>query len=309
VRRSSPRRWRILLIGATLSLLLPLANPWLAHRSGHVVWLLDLTSHWQWFYALVLVLAACRGALQDKRALWALPLVALPWLTAFKSMDTTSAPPDLAVASANVHLDNQDVTPLRDWIAQAHPDIVVVLEVSSGYAQGLAALKSHPHQVLAPESSPFGIGLISSIPLTDTQVIRDADGIAHIEARAVVKGRQIRVMAFHPMPPLSPYFHQARRERLLQLTSHAHPSEPPTIIVGDFNASPWSSAMSGLANQGWARATGLRPTWPALGQGWMGIPIDQIIGTRHWQQVDHARGPDLASDHYPVMARLSLNAP
>jgi endonuclease/exonuclease/phosphatase (EEP) superfamily protein YafD len=78
-------------------------------------------------------------------------------------------------------------------------------------------------------------------------------------------------------------------------------------VVGDLNATPWSSAFAGLAECGLRRAGSLRPTWPSLGGGWIGIPIDHVLASRHWRVRDAGLGPGLGSDHRPLLARLVLD--
>jgi len=90
------------------------------------------------------------------------------------------------------------------------------------------------------------------------------------------------------------------------LAKAAGASSLPAIVVGDLNATPWSNAFSGLGHAGLLRATGLKPTWPAIGLGWMGIPIDHVLVTPHWSVMERQIGPNIGSDHLPVMVRIGL---
>ncbi|WP_366919320.1 endonuclease/exonuclease/phosphatase family protein [Variovorax ginsengisoli] len=54
------------------------------------------------------------------------------------------------------------------------------------------------------------------------------------------------------------------------------------------------------------RATGLASTWPNAG-GWLSLlPLDHVLATPAWTTLGSTTGPDLGSDHRPVIVRLRL---
>ena len=108
------------------------------------------------------------------------------------------------------------------------------------------------------------------------------------------------------MPPTSAAFHAERNGKLADRNSKALYREIPPIIAGDLNATPWSMAFNDLTDRGTRRSTTLRPTWPTALGGWVGIPIDHVLVSHRWRRVDSWRGPNLASDHAPVLVRLAL---
>jgi endonuclease/exonuclease/phosphatase (EEP) superfamily protein YafD len=299
------RRVYTLALLCLLGLLLPLLSHLLAGVAGTLAWLIDLASHWQWLFLLGLVVFAGLACGRDKR--WAILLLALPlpWLTA--SAPAPAGDPQeqvFAVASANVNLHSRNTQGIAAWLAQEKPDVLVLLEVSPAYAQGLPTLRDYPFQHIVAEDSPFGIAVLSRHPLQQVEVIEDAQGIAHIEAQLQWLGQPVAVIAVHPMPPLSPQFHSVRNAKLAALARQAAASAMPTVVAGDLNATPWSSAFSGLAHLGLRRASGLAATWPAVLQGVLGLPIDQVLVTHHWAVVARQVGPQLGSDHLPVLVHL-----
>ena len=310
LRRSRKRSgWRLpTLIGLCLfGLCLPL---WAAHAPAfgpRLHWLLDLASHWQWLYAQLLVTATLAQLVRTRRwrLLLLLPLAALPWWTA-----APQAPPaagvgsSLSVVAANLHHRERDLRALRDWLASAEPDLVVLTELTRAHAREIEAIGGYPHRQLAPELGPFGIGLLSRHPLHEAQTRYDADGIPYIAAIIDWRGQSIRVLGVHPMPPLSPHFHQMRDAALRAWATHANAL--PTGVAGDLNATPWSSAFAGLAEQGLRRASGLAPTWPSVFAAISGLPIDHVLVSAEWSVLAQARGPDIGADHRPVAVRLQL---
>lgn len=286
-----------------LGLLLPLASPLQAELHGHLAWLLDLAVHWQWLYLTGLLLACLLGVWRDRRWLLLLLATPLPWLTAAPQLPPGDGS-ELRVASANVHLHNRDIAPLARWLAQRQVDLLILLEVSPDYAEALQQLPGYKYRLIHAERSPFGIALLSRLPLEDPQVVADARGIVHLQAHLRFAGCTLQVTALHPMPPLSPLDHARRDQQLQQQLGQTLPG----LLAGDLNATPWSSAFTGLADRGWRRASGLAGTWPSFAAGLLGIPIDHILASQHWHLRGHERGPGLGSDHLPVLARLALPA-
>ena len=294
-----------------VGLFTPIISAGLAASPGTLAWLIDLASHWQWMYLVGLVLGCIVLMFNDRR--WALPLLAvpLPWLTASEPAPVVgqvriSAANVLTVASANVNLANRDTEGLIRWLAKDAPGVLVLHEVSADYAKALDELPGYPYRNLAPSGDPFGIAILSRFPLEQAQVVVDEDGIPHIEAQLDWNGRTVGLTSWHPMPPISPHDHSMRNRQLRSLAETANRSGKPAIIAGDLNATPWSNAFSGLDQAGFRRATGLTPTWPAAGSGLMGIPIDHVLVTSHWSVVERKIGPNLGSDHFPVMVRIAL---
>ncbi|MGQ0798542.1 MAG: endonuclease/exonuclease/phosphatase family protein [Pseudomarimonas sp.] len=308
-RRWFSRRAKVLVLACGSGLLLPLFSHVLADNDGRVPWLIDLAAHWQWLFLPGLMIAALFATVSDSR--WwccAMLLVPLPWLTAASAIKHASdAAVDLSIATANVHFTSTDVGPLAAWLAREKPDVVVVLEVSSAYARELRDVPDYRYQRVAASEDPFGIALLSRYPLTDDEVQRDEHDLARIEAKLQLPTACVTVIAVHPMPPLSPLFHRARNTRLHTLAVESASRAQPTVIAGDLNATPWSSAFSGLADLGLQRASDLRPSWPSFGQGVIGIPIDHVLVSNHWSVVSSTRGVGIASDHLPLVVRLHLN--
>lgn len=302
-------RARALMLLCAPGLLLPLCSHLLADEEGRLAWLIDLGAHWQWLYLPGFVIATLIASVVGRR--WwccALVLAPLPWLTA--SPSATHAPGasiDLTIATANVHLTSTDVGPLAAWLAREQPDVVVVLEVSPAYAGGLRSLPDYRYQRIVASDDPFGIALLSRYPLRNDEVLRDEHDLARIEAQLQLPGACVHLIAAHPMPPLSPLFHHARNVRLQAFARQAAARGQPTIVAGDLNATPWSSAFAGLADLGLRRASDLRPSWPSIGQGLIGIPIDHVLVSRHWSVVNSTRGTAIGSDHFPLIARLHMD--
>jgi len=290
-------------------LLVPVITRMLADTQSTLAWLIDLASHWQWVFLGGLLLFTTISAWRDKRMAFLLLAAPLPWFTASDpALPARADTPLLKVAAANVGMANKEPGPLLDWLDAQSIDLVALSEVSPAYAHALESKSGFDHQQLVPRSGPFGIALLSRHPLIEVEVLQDADRIPRIRATLLWREQPVTVTAIHPMPPISSHYHHTRNDRMRTAAQDAGTPTRPGLLLGDFNASPWSSGMLGPTEAGYRRATALWPTWPAALRGLVGIPIDQILVTDHWAVSAAGTGPVLDSDHIPVWVSLSLRA-
>ena len=297
---------RFLVGAAVVGMLLPWVSHVLSGHDGKIAWAVDLAAHWQWLYLAVLTVGALLGATIHRGWLFALLMAPLPWWSAAPRLDDAQIDGvELVVAAVNVHVSTRDATRLADWLASTPADLVVVSEVSPAFAESLERLPGFPHREIAAAEHPFGIALLSRFPMRAVAV-RDAEGVARIEARVDTGVACIEVFAIHPIPPMTPRLYAARNELLRDVSRRTIEQDVPRLVVGDLNATPWSSAFSILSKHGLRRASNLRPTWPSRWRGWFGIPIDHVVGSAHWRVRDARLGPHLGSDHRPLLATLTL---
>jgi endonuclease/exonuclease/phosphatase (EEP) superfamily protein YafD len=296
-------RWLLLPCG--VALLIPLITRFLPSSASSFAWAVDLAAHWQSMYAALWLLLCLIAATQTPQWLLLTPFALIPLATASAALPRhDGGAPAIVVVAANVHVGNRDPSPLADWLKIQQADLVVLSELSEPYARALtqALGDQYPYRELHPKNSPFGIGIVSGVPLRNIDMTEDSDGVRKLIAEVTVDGRSARIVAIHPMPPLAPEWHRKRNETLSNVVRGA--ADTPTIAAGDVNATPWSSAFFGAERSGLRRATALTPTWPRSGRGIVGIPIDHILATSHWRRGDSSRGPDIGSDHSPVVASL-----
>lgn len=97
---------------------------------------------------------------------------------------------------------------------------------------------------------------------------------------------------------------------------HAHhlarQAKGPMIFAGDFNSAPWTRTIRGFAESGIEPAGWVRPTWPRRLPHALKLPLppqlglDHVLLPRGVVLKDVRSGPDLGSDHMPVIVRLEL---
>ncbi len=297
-------RW--LILPCAFSLALPLLGRWLPPTTNTMTWLLDLAAHWQLIYAGLWLALCLLCTVRTWRWLLLAPLALLPLFSASRPLPQADdgGTPALVVVAANVYVGNRNPAPLLAWLKQQSADVVVLSELSEPYAQALSLAlgDDYRYRELHAKNSPFGIGVLSRLPLHDVVLIDNPDGVLVLAADVSIGLRSTRIVAAHPMPPLAPEWHHKRDEMLSNIAKQT--GNAPLIVAGDLNATPWSTALFAADRDGLQRATGLAPTWPHWGRGVFGIPIDHVLASTHWQRGESSRGPDIGSDHRPVRVTL-----
>jgi endonuclease/exonuclease/phosphatase (EEP) superfamily protein YafD len=286
-------------VGAFAGLLAPGASRLLG--DGTLGWLADLAAHWVWLWLPVGVV----GLLFVQGRWWArlvlgAAMFALPWAWLPAAMAQSNEAAQIRVVSANVYLRNTDPSPLLAWADPSNTDLIVVHELRVAYAQKLAAATQWPHQHLVPHAGAYGIGLLSRWPLRDVREMAGAGGIPQLHALVETPQGTIEVIAVHPRLPKSAAWQRMRNQTLAALRPRG---DAPALVVGDFNATPWSNAAPLLVQGGWRWFGGVQPTWPH--SAW-GIPIDAVWGQGAWAVSGREVGPSIGSDHRPLRVGLRL---
>ena len=311
-----PRTKWIIWLCAIFSLSAPILRIITLHGWEEAQWALELFSHWQWVYLVVGI--TCLAVLVIVQRAWWPLIPSLVLGTSFfvqsgtvdRSTEPVGARPVLQVATANLNVDTTDFSALLGWLVSGEAPDVVLLQEFTGQAQ--QALQSpevarrYPHRLEAPQPDPFGLAILSRYPLSDVQKVEPADMQATLRLRATLTwagGTPVRLSAIHPMPPISAIYAQLRDQALAEEAQHLSQSGGLALMAGDFNTTPWAKGMFAMDSQ-LRRANGVAGSWPnAL--GWLSVlPLDHVLASSGWQLVGSGHGPDLGSDHRPVVVRL-----
>ncbi|MNL63825.1 hypothetical protein D3C87_1879920 [compost metagenome] len=110
------------------------------------------------------------------------------------------------------------------------------------------------------------------------------------------------------MPPLSAAFARARDQSLVQEAQHLSKKGGLGLMTGDLNITPWARGLFAVDAQ-LRRANGMAASWPNAWGGLSVLPLDHVLASSGWQVVGSRTGPDLGSDHRPVVVRLVVSAP
>ncbi len=277
---------------------------------GRWHWFLSLFDHFRIQGAIVCLVALV--VLVWRRRWWLVGLAAvslainvMPLLKTSGTLSTTIvAHPQLGlkIVSLNVLTSNQRYADTLAYLQGTNADVILLLEVNAAWEQSLMPLrKTHPHGTSQSRQDNFGIALYSRLPLEEFQVTSFVDqGMPSIATIITVGERKIRLVGTHPLPPhnadtLSVQF--AQLQAIGQFVS-ATP-DVPAIVLGDFNATPWSPAINELRAKSTldfrCRNAVWLPTWQVRTP--LALPIDLALCTPPLFFEQRDIGPEVGSDH------------
>ena len=245
---------------------------------GRFDWRLELLSHFAVQYAIALAVAGVYFLVRG-RALWLVAAVVIGLMPAWRIasyLPIGSAPTHAAggthalrVMTINVQAGNTRYDDVRAEIERLDPDIVFLPENTDRWAAGLAPLRArYPYVVDGKSESVFSLFLFSRVPLSESSIVSlpEPMGFPAIVTRACAEGADndmacVRVIGLHPPPPLTADL-ASKRDAALQAVPQliAGQDVARTIVLGDFNCTPWSPLFRDLVT-----ATGLRDAAMANG--------------------------------------------
>ncbi len=212
----------------------------------------------------------------------------------------------------NLRFDNKTPNEVIRLIGERSPDVLTLNEVSDAWAPRLGALKHlYPHQFYC-ESPDFvgGVAILSKRPFAPGAQT-GCSNLGALATRMVdFGGRSVLVGALHldwPWPFNQPWL---LNDMAPQFTAIAA-GQTPVLIAGDFNAVSWSHAVrrvaaeTGTAHFEYRGGSWLFHTLPASWIGWLGLPIDNVLGDGIVAHSVAALRP-VGSDHLPVLVEFSI---
>lgn len=278
---------------------------------GSFWWVFDLLSAFRLQYAIVLVVVGILYGLTLGRATSLIFLVAaaanIATIVPFyleEPADAASDGGELHLTSFNVAASNVRRAETLQWITDNESDIGFILESSSDWDPALRALDPD-YRVIAsvPGDRTFGITAIARGDAV-AQIVRLGDAREPVvRVETALGGEPVVVYAVHPMSPTSEVRARLRDETLAALTDAVRRETAPVVVIGDLNATPWSSTFRALAKEARLidsmRGNGLQPSWPNASFV-LSIPIDHALHTDELTTSSRGLGPDLGSDHRPI---------
>jgi endonuclease/exonuclease/phosphatase (EEP) superfamily protein YafD len=191
------------------------------------------------------------------------------------------------------------------------PDIVLLEEVSDEWMADLATpLARYSYSKAMPRDDNFGIALYSkySFIAGEIRFVGDAEIPSVIAEIQMPEGR-FTIIGTHPLPPAGGENTRLRNGQLASLSVIVRQAQSPVLLLGDLNATPWCFAYrrllrdSGLIDSSAGR--GVQPTWPTF-MPLLLIPIDQCLHSPAIHVTRKTIGPNVGSDHYPLIVDFAL---
>lgn len=210
----------------------------------------------------------------------------------------------LSVASFNTLWINEDADSVLAEIERLDADIVTLLEVNPGKRRILEALRQrYPYQVDCFGVDYCRLVILSKLPIIDREARGRWEGPPFLMARLGKEAGGLNVIAVHTIRfPHS----RAQFRQVSVLAGLLEKQQGHKLLMGDFNATPFSRILSVIEAGANLRRITFLPSWPATA-GLPQIAIDHIFLSAGVRLIEAARiGEAAGSDHYPVSARIAV---
>jgi len=215
---------------------------------------------------------------------------------------------ELRVMSFNVWLWNREQEAIRQEIELQDPDIIFFAEVNR-YTRDMAAsmVDTYPHQY--PTMVQYGVHLriMSRIPLSNVTVRGPWKGPVFAQASLGPQWGNLTVLGTHTIraPQVNAQWMQVNT-----LADYVRTLPSPRLVVGDFNATPYSRMVRTFASRTGLRRRSTMPTWPSNNLRLPQLAIDHMFADATLMFPDGVQvGEAAGSDHLPIMARILVPVP
>jgi len=220
-----------------------------------------------------------------------------------------NAPGQIKVIAFNVWRENRHLREITDWIVAQHPDVVFVTEATPTLRDMIKARTGW--SVIGSQSSVMVFTHAHYLVMNRPEA--PPKSLTWVNATYAGSGGPMELMIAHLSWP-------SMRDTPLQAATlrkvlAALPKDR-MVLGGDFNSTPWSFARrADEAVYGLTRRDRALATWPAPGGPWRWpapfalFPIDHVYAGPGWATTSVRRGPNLGSDHYPIVVTLAPVAP
>ncbi|MEZ5925319.1 MAG: endonuclease/exonuclease/phosphatase family protein [Hyphomicrobiaceae bacterium] len=239
--------------------------------------------------------------------------IGLHWTFAWRASEPAtlrSRAQELKIVSLNTWHQLNDLDRLQSYLESEQADVVLLYEFGPtklALIERLAA--TYPYAAGCAETWHCSVEILSKRPFVGAEAGRREkfDGPPRVSATYDIGSSTLTVVGAHLMRPIDgPDGHLSEMRRLAGI---ARSAPGPVIVAGDFNATWWSHSFSVFRHDsGLVHMGRFLPSWPAEARGLPQLNIDHLWVSPDIAIADVHLGPNVGSDHRPLVAILRLPA-
>lgn len=218
-----------------------------------------------------------------------------------------AAVPQARVLALNVWVDHPNHQQVLDYLRRSGADVVVLGEVFEGWPASLAGLADvYPHRIDCLRLPGCDVVILARHPIHASRATRDPiSGAPYVEARLVIGGRPLTIAGTHLVRPFGNGTLAAQEAQLRYIARRLGEAPGQRLLVGDLNGVGWGRAVRGFAARtGFRLPPALEGTWPVQLPALLRLPIDHVLIGPELGSVGRRIGPDVGSDHLPMIVEL-----
>ena len=205
------------------------------------------------------------------------------------------------VLATNTHFDR-----VRALIAETQPDVVALTEVYGPWASEIApALAGYEKlEDLRPDFFATGVYVRGKL---DGAIEHVGSDLPTIVADVVLPRVQFTMVVTHPWPPVNGWAEDKQYAHLAAVAHRLRELRGPIVLAADLNATPWSRVFRKLAGTSGLCDTRASYDGSYPSDSWLvRVPIDHVLVSCDIGVRDRRIGPDIGSDHLPVIVDLTF---
>lgn len=288
---------------------------------GRWVWWLDVLANFRAQYVVGLALLGLIVAMSRWRktgyAILGVALLNLVFVVPLYIGSPAEAKVDadrMRIMSFNLLSTNEQYSDVIDYIRTVDPDLVMLHEASRPWEVAIESA-GLGYEIIPGRSDDLIFGTLVLVRGEDITAV--SHGYAASAPRAVSLTytpvgwqTELSVLGTHPLAPTDRERAGLRDAQLGFAADWAAEQDGAFLVVGDFNATPWSwpfrrlMASADLENS--QDGFGLQPSFPTTSNLLMRVPIDHLVYSPALEVTARQLGPDLGSDHFPLVVDLQL---
>jgi len=222
--------------------------------------------------------------------------------------------PGLTIMSFNLLSSNEEYAAVIEFIRSSDADLVFLHEASRPWEAAISSA-GLDYEFIRARSDDLIFG---TIVLARDEVEAVSYGFAETQPRAVGLTYfpddwpvSVEVLSVHTHSPTTRARAALRDAQLSFAGDWASEREGAYLVVGDLNATPWSASFRHLVDGGDLRNSqrgfGLQASFPVGQLGVLRVPIDHLVHSEVISVRDRRLGPDLGSDHFPLVVEIQYN--
>ncbi len=284
-------------------------------RLGHLWVAFDVFSQFTLQFAVVAVAFSIGLAMPRAKLLAAFLLIVLGvlgigvWPHLASQAVTALASPaahqiELKIASFNTLYDNENIDAVKAEILRLDADVLTLIEMGPKKKRILVELKDrYPYQANCYQIDYCNLVILSKLPILSSDAKALWEGPPYIRAELGANASGLTVFGVHTIR----FPHSRAQFRQVNVLAQLIESTPGRkLVMGDFNATPFSRIIEVVQDRANLRRLSSLPTWPSH-VGLPQIAIDHIfvspgIVATETQQIGESAG----SDHFPITMKIAV---
>ena len=284
-----------------------------------IAWATEISSNFRLYYLVVLGAFSVLFLLgrKIKRGLIVAIFAGLnlallmPFYLAQPAAPVTSQTFRTLMINAGSHVDTGAA--VVDFVRTSEPDIIVLIEAKPELQDALQSLlDTYPFTTYQPGIDNYdGALLYSKYPFTVEKGAREGGkNTPSLVTQVDLAGRDLTLISTQTRAPMSPGRTVDRRKQLERLAEYVAGQPESVLLLGDLNSTSWSPIFRSFLRESGLKdgrdGFGLQASWPTFLPP-LAIPIDHALVSSGVTVHNFTKGPDVGSDHFPILIDFSLN--